>query len=58
MPEDEAFYDAQGYVLYDKLAAQPWFALHTIEVKTPTAHVTEAQVRLVAERRVLGLTAD
>jgi cell division protein FtsQ len=36
------------------LAAQPWFALHTIEVKTPTAHVTEAQVRLVAERRVRG----
>ncbi len=36
------------------LAAQPWFALHTIEVKTPTAHVTEAQVRLVAERRVHG----
>ena len=36
------------------LAAQPWFALRTIEVKTPTAHVTEAQVRLVAERRVRG----
>lgn len=25
MPEDEGFYDSQGYVLYDKLAAQPWF---------------------------------
>ncbi|MBZ0067979.1 MAG: cell division protein FtsQ/DivIB [Thiobacillus sp.] len=36
------------------LAAQPWFALHTLEVKTPTAHVTEAQIRLVAERRVRG----
>jgi cell division protein FtsQ len=36
------------------VAAQPWFALHTLEVKTPTAHVTEAQIRLVAERRVRG----
>ena len=36
------------------LVAQPWFALHTLEVKTPTAHVTEAQIRLVAERRVRG----
>lgn len=36
------------------LAAQPWFALRSIEVKTPTAHVTEAQIRLVAERRVRG----
>lgn len=36
------------------LAAQPWFALRTIEVKTPTRHVTEAQIRLVAERRVRG----
>ena len=36
------------------LAAQPWFALHTVEVKTPMAHVTEAQIRLVAERRVRG----
>jgi cell division protein FtsQ len=36
------------------VAAQPWFALHTIEVKTPVAHVTEAQIRLVAERRVRG----
>jgi cell division protein FtsQ len=36
------------------LAAQPWFALHTIEVKTPVTHVTEAQVRLVAERKVRG----
>ncbi len=36
------------------LAAQPWFALHNLEVKTPMAHVTEAQIRLVAERRVQG----
>ena len=36
------------------VAAQPWFALHTIEVKTPVAHVTEAQIRLVAERQVRG----
>jgi cell division protein FtsQ len=36
------------------LVAQPWFALRTIEVKTPMAHVTEAQVRLVAERKVRG----
>jgi cell division protein FtsQ len=34
--------------------AQPWFALRTMEVKTPVAHVTEAQVRLVAERQVRG----
>lgn len=25
MPDDPAFYDAQGYVLYDRIAAQPWF---------------------------------
>lgn len=36
------------------LMAQPWFALTTIEVKTPVAHVTEAQIRLVAERQVRG----
>lgn len=36
------------------LAAQPWFALKTIEVKTPVTHVTEAQIRLVAERQVRG----
>ncbi len=36
------------------VAAQPWFALHAIEVKTPVAHVTEAQIRLVAERQVRG----
>jgi cell division protein FtsQ len=34
--------------------AQPWFALTTLEVKTPVAHVTEAQIRLVAERQVRG----
>jgi uncharacterized protein (DUF488 family) len=25
MPDDPSFYDGQGYVLYDRLAAQPWF---------------------------------
>ncbi len=43
-----------AYGVIGWLAAQPWFALRTIEVKTPTAHVTEAQIRLVAERRVQG----
>jgi cell division protein FtsQ len=42
-------YGATGW-----LAAQPWFALKTIEVKTPVTHVTEAQIRLVAERQVRG----
>ncbi|MFO7541917.1 MAG: cell division protein FtsQ/DivIB [Thiobacillus sp.] len=36
------------------VAAQPWFALRTIEMKTPVAHVTKAQIQLVAERRVRG----
>jgi len=36
------------------VAAQPWFALHSIDVRTPVAHVTEAQIRLVAERQVRG----
>lgn len=36
------------------VAAQPWFALRSIELKTPVAHVTEAQIRLVAERQVRG----
>ncbi len=36
------------------LVAQPWFALRSLEVTTPMAHVTEAQVRLIAERRVHG----
>jgi cell division protein FtsQ len=36
------------------VVAQPWFALTTLEVKTPVAHVTEAQIRLVADRRVRG----
>jgi cell division protein FtsQ len=36
------------------VVAQPWFALNSIEVKTPVAHVTEAQIRLVAERQVRG----
>lgn len=25
MPDDPEFYDPQGYVLYDRIAAQPWF---------------------------------
>lgn len=25
LPDDPAFYDPQGYVLYDRLATQPWF---------------------------------
>jgi cell division protein FtsQ len=36
------------------LVARPWFALTTLEVKTPVKHVTEEQIRLVAERRVHG----
>jgi cell division protein FtsQ len=36
------------------LVAQPWFALRAIELETPVAHVTEAQIRLVAERKVHG----
>lgn len=36
------------------LAARPAFALARLEVKTPVAHVTEAQIRLVAERQVHG----
>lgn len=36
------------------LVARPWFALTTLEVKTPVQHVTEAQLRLVAERKVRG----
>ncbi len=35
-------------------AAQPWFALAALEVKTPVAHVTETQIRLIAERQVAG----
>ncbi len=36
------------------VVARPWFALTTLEVKTPVTHVTEAQIRLVADRRVHG----
>lgn len=42
-------YGAASWVM-----AQPWFALRNIEVSTPVAHVTEAQIRLVAERQVRG----
>ena len=43
-----------AYGVTSWVAAQPWFALQAIEVKTPVAHVTEAQIRLVAERQVRG----
>jgi cell division protein FtsQ len=43
-----------GYGAVSWVAAQPWFALRSLEVKTPVAHVTEAQIRLVAERQVRG----
>lgn len=48
---------ALGLLAYGAVSwvgAQPWFALKSIEVKTPVAHVTEAQIRLVAERQVRG----
>lgn len=48
---------ALGLLVYGTVSwvgAQPWFALRSIEVKTPVAHVTEAQIRLVAERQVRG----
>lgn len=48
---------ALGLLAYGVIAwvvAQPAFALKTLEVATPVAHVTEAQIRLVAERRVRG----
>ncbi|MCA1978052.1 MAG: cell division protein FtsQ/DivIB [Thiobacillus sp.] len=43
-----------AYGIVSWLVARPWFALTTLEVKTPVAHVTEAQLRLVAERKVRG----
>lgn len=43
-----------AYGAVNWMAAQPWFALRTIEVKAPVAHVTEAQIRLVAERQARG----
>jgi cell division protein FtsQ len=48
---------ALGLLAYGAVSwvmAQPWFALKSIQVKTPVAHVTEAQIRLVAERQVRG----
>lgn len=42
-------YGVSGWIL-----SQPVFALHEVEVATPVAHVTEAQVKLVAERQVRG----
>lgn len=43
-----------AYGIVSWMAAQPWFALRSIEVKTPVTHVTQAQIRLVAERQVYG----
>lgn len=43
-----------AYGAFSWVVAQPWFALRSIEVKTTVAHVTEAQIRLVAERQVRG----
>lgn len=43
-----------AYGMIGWLVARPWFALTTLEVATPVAHVTEAQIRLVAERKVHG----
>lgn len=43
-----------AYGISSWVMAQPWFALRAIEVETPMAHVTEAQIRLVAERQVRG----
>lgn len=48
---------ALGLLAYGALSwvvAQPWFALRTLDVKTPVQHVTEAQIRLVAQRTVRG----
>ncbi len=42
------------YGVVNWVAAQPVFALHNLDVKTPMAHVTKAQIQLVAERRVRG----
>jgi cell division protein FtsQ len=43
-----------AYGVISWVGAQPWFALRTLEVATPVKHVTEAQLRLVAERQVRG----
>lgn len=43
-----------AYGVIGWVVARPWFALTTLEVTTPVAHVTEAQIRLVAERKVRG----
>lgn len=43
-----------AYGVIGWVVARPWFALATLEVATPVAHVTEAQIRLVAERKVHG----
>jgi len=43
-----------AYGVTSWVVARPWFALTTLEVKTPVVHVTKEQIRLVAERRVRG----
>ncbi|MEQ1661667.1 MAG: cell division protein FtsQ/DivIB [Thiobacillus sp.] len=48
---------ALGLLAYGALSwmvAQSWFALRTLDIKTPVQHVTEAQIRLVARRTVRG----
>lgn len=48
---------ASGLLLYGVVSwvlAQPIFALHSVEVAAPVAHVTQAQVKLVTDRHVLG----
>ena len=48
---------AAGLLAYGALnwaVAHPRFALTELDVTTPVAHVTEAQLRLVSERRVRG----
>ena len=42
------------YGMTSWLLAQPIFALRTVEVAAPVAHVTQAQVQLVANRHVRG----
>ncbi len=42
------------YGLGSWLLAQPVFALHKVDVAAPVVHVTEAQVKLVADRHVRG----
>ena len=48
---------ASGLLLYGVVSwalAQPIFALRSVEVAAPVTHVTQAQVKLVTDRHVLG----